>query len=81
MSRSWRIEDQKRLIRTFEFRDYRRRIRFVNSVAEVAERLDHHPQMTVGMSEVEVSIYTHITGGLTSMDFEFATAVDRIADD
>jgi 4a-hydroxytetrahydrobiopterin dehydratase len=52
---------------------------FANRVAEVAEELDHHPDILVhGWNRVRLSVTTHSEGGLTAGDFELARRVDAL---
>lgn len=75
----WQIRDE-RLVRTFQFRDFREAMAFVNRMAEVAEELNHHPDFTVQYSRVDLTIYTHDLGrpGLTPLDHELAARIDRL---
>ncbi len=75
----WALTDEGRvLVRTFRFGAYLDGIAFVNKVAAVAERLDHHPDLVVTYGGVEVRLTTHDAGGLTGRDLEVAAAIDRI---
>lgn len=75
----WTIErDGKLLSRTFEFEDYHRTMAFVNGVAWIAHREDHHPDMEVGYNRCVVRFSTHSIGGLSHNDFICAAKVDRL---
>ncbi len=65
--------------KTFRFKDFVQGIRFVNRVAKVAEKQEHHPDISVRYDEVKLSIQTHSAGGLTAWDFSLAKAVDETA--
>jgi 4a-hydroxytetrahydrobiopterin dehydratase len=52
---------------------------FVNSVAESAERVQHHPDILVRYSKVTLTLSTHDANGITTKDFDFARAADAIA--
>jgi len=54
-------------------------MRFVNRVAEEAERSQHHPDIHVLYNRVRLGYSTHDAGGLSERDFTAAVAVDRIA--
>lgn len=76
----WALADEGRvLVRTFRFGAYLDGIAFVNKVAAVAERLDHHPDLVVTYGGVEVRLTTHDAGGLTGRDLESAAAIDLLA--
>lgn len=69
--------DGKRIHKTFLFEDYGKTIEFVDKVAEIAERLDHHPEMLVSYGKVAVSVSTHKPKGITKKDFALAEEVER----
>lgn len=74
----WAV-DGDALVRTFRFPDYARVIAFVNAVAAIAEREDHHPDLAVGYDRVEVRWTTHSVGGLSVNDLVCAAKVDALA--
>lgn len=75
----WELE-KKYIERLFEFDDFTQAIDFVNSVAEIAEQEDHHPDMDIRFTKVRVALSTHSQGGLTDHDFEVAKKVDNLYD-
>ena len=78
----WRVTpDGKEIRRTFSFPDYHRVMAFVNAVAWIAHRQDHHPDLEVGYSRVTVRYSTHSAGGLTGKDVAAAAAVDALGAD
>ncbi len=58
--------------RTFSFSDFVEAMAFVNRVAELAEGMDHHPDIDIRYSKVTLSLSTHDAGGLTDRDFALA---------
>jgi 4a-hydroxytetrahydrobiopterin dehydratase len=67
-----------RIEKTVKLQDFRAAMRFVNHVAEVAEALDHHPDISISWNRVGLEVSTHDSGGLTALDFELARAVDAL---
>lgn len=67
------------IVREFTLDDFVGSVRFVDSVVEPAERLGHHPDLTISWNRVTVAISTHSQGGITAADFELATEIDRLA--
>jgi 4a-hydroxytetrahydrobiopterin dehydratase len=65
--------------RTFVWRDFAEAMRFVNAVADAAERADHHPDIDIRWNKVTLALSTHSAGGLTGKDFALAQAADQIA--
>ncbi|MGD9692609.1 MAG: 4a-hydroxytetrahydrobiopterin dehydratase [Phycisphaerales bacterium] len=62
--------------RTYQFKDFAASIRFVNSVAALAEEMDHHPDILVRYNKVTLTLSTHDAGGITAKDFELAKKSD-----
>jgi len=67
------------LQRTFRFDDFPAAMTFVNSVAELAERLQHHPDIMIRYNKVTLTLTTHDAGGLSEKDFTFAREIDQTA--
>ncbi|HUN79393.1 MAG TPA: 4a-hydroxytetrahydrobiopterin dehydratase [Solirubrobacteraceae bacterium] len=66
--------------RDWELADFAAAIAFVNRVAEVAERVNHHPDILVhGWNRVRLVLSTHSAGGLTGADFALAEEIDRLS--
>jgi len=67
------------ITREWRLRDFTDAIAFVNRVAEVAEKRNHHPDILVhGYNRVRLTLSTHSAGGLTENDFELARRVDAL---
>lgn len=75
--KGWVIESGK-LVKVFPFRDYYQTMAFVNAVAWVAHREDHHPELVVGYNQCRVVYWTHAIGGLSENDFICAAKCDAI---
>ena len=71
--------DQSFITKTFEFKNFRKGMKFVDKVADVAEEQNHHPDIRIAYNQVTLSIQTHSEGGLTKKDFDLAKAVDKLA--
>jgi 4a-hydroxytetrahydrobiopterin dehydratase len=75
----WRRDGQA-IARELEFPDFAAAMAFVNRVAELAEQLNHHPDMLVhGWNKVRLTLSTHSEGGLTAADFALAARIDQLA--
>jgi 4a-hydroxytetrahydrobiopterin dehydratase len=64
--------------KTFRFEDHYRTMAFVNAVAWIAHREDHHPDLEVGYNRCTVRYSTHDVGGLSENDFICAAKVERL---
>ncbi len=67
------------LVRTFQFKDFRAALGFVNRVGEFAEEAGHHPDIDIRYNRVRLALITHDEGGLTSKDFDLAAQADTAA--
>lgn len=68
-----------RLIRkTYRFKDYYQTMAFVNAVAWLSHREDHHPQMGVSYKECQVEYTTHVIHGLSENDFICAAKIEAL---
>lgn len=70
--------DGTEVSRAFRFRNFHETMEFVNAVAWVAHREDHHPDMEVGYSTLTVRYTTHAIGGLSENDFICAARIDAL---
>lgn len=66
------------IVKTFRFADYHETLAFVNAVAWIAHRSDHHPDLAVGYDHCRVSFTTHSASGLTDKDFANAARIDAL---
>ena len=62
--------------RTLAFTDFAEAIGFVNRVALVAEKVDHHPDIDIRYTKVSCHLSTHSAGGITKKDFALAEGID-----
>jgi 4a-hydroxytetrahydrobiopterin dehydratase len=69
----WTLADN-----TISFGNHYETMAFVNAVAWVSHREDHHPELTVGYADCRVRYWTHAIGGLSENDFICAAKVDRL---
>jgi len=76
-TRSGWIRRGNAITRTFEFPTFPAAVAFVDRVAEVAERMDHHPDIDIRYTKVTCSLSTHSAGGITQKDFKLAEEIDE----
>jgi 4a-hydroxytetrahydrobiopterin dehydratase len=74
----WSVRDGV-LVKDFKFANYYETIAFVNLVAWISHRQDHHPDLEVGYNRCRVAYSTHSVGGLSKNDFICAARVDAAA--
>lgn len=66
------------LSRSSSFKDFAAAIRFVNAVARLAEKANHHPDIDIRWNKVVLTLTTHDQGGLTEKDFVLAAQCERL---
>ena len=64
------------IAKTYTFKNYYETMAFVNAVAWVAHRSDHHPDLEVGYNKCRVRYSTHSVGGVSEKDLLSATEVE-----
>lgn len=78
LSLEWVDVDDKLIQHTFSFDDFDGAMKFVNQVAELANKADHHPDMHIHYNKVVIELWTHAADGLTEKDFELAGEIERL---
>ncbi|MEA5459821.1 4a-hydroxytetrahydrobiopterin dehydratase [Arcicella sp. LKC2W] len=74
----WKEEDNK-LKRTFEFKDFSEAFAFMTRVAILAEKHDHHPWWSNVYKTVNIELNTHDAGNIvTEKDLKLAAAIDKL---
>ncbi|MDO8262689.1 MAG: 4a-hydroxytetrahydrobiopterin dehydratase [Gallionella sp.] len=64
--------------KTYHFKDFCETMAFVNAIAWVAHREDHHPELSVSYNSCQVEYTTHAIHGLSENDFICAAKVDML---
>lgn len=65
--------------KTYQLVDFKQVVEFVNRVAELAEQMDHHPDILIfGCNKVKITLSTHSARGLTHLDFELSTKIENL---
>jgi 4a-hydroxytetrahydrobiopterin dehydratase len=66
------------LRRRYPFSAYTRALGFVMAAAEHAEKVNHHPDLTLGYRWVVAVLTTHVDHGLTQRDLDLAEVLDAL---
>lgn len=74
----WRVVNQHRLEKEFEFEDFRQALAFTNRVGELAEEVGHHPDIYLAWGKVKITLWTHKVDGLTESDFILAAKIQQL---
>ena len=81
INKEWQLhEGHKEIRRLFKFSDFHKTMDFVNNVASIAHREDHHPDMEISYNRCLVRYSTHAIGGLSTNDFICAASIDALVE-
>ncbi|OZI61042.1 4a-hydroxytetrahydrobiopterin dehydratase [Bordetella genomosp. 11] len=72
------VPDRDAIAKTFVFADFNAAFGFMARVSLMAEKMDHHPEWFNLYNRVEVTLSTHDTGGVTSLDVQMARFMDLV---
>ena len=75
----WELKDGK-LTKLFQFQSFIRAIDFVNEIATIAERLDHHPIITINWKIVKLSLKSFDVDAITNRDIILAKEIQKLND-
>ncbi len=76
-SKGWG-DSEKKLEKTFEFKNFDQSIDFVNKVAKIAEKQDHHPDIEIKYNKVKVSITDHEKGKVSQKCYKLIKSIDNL---
>jgi 4a-hydroxytetrahydrobiopterin dehydratase len=77
--KDWKLSiDAKSIQKEFTFSDFLKAMSFVDTVADVAQEADHHPDIHIWYNKVKLELSTHSIGGLTENDFIVAARIDDL---
>jgi 4a-hydroxytetrahydrobiopterin dehydratase len=75
---NWKITEEKWIERKYRFPEYLNGIKFVQKVAELSERMNHHPFISIDYKLVTLKITSWHAKGLTGLDFDLAKKSDEL---
>lgn len=77
---NWQLDQStpNTISKEFRFKSFKEALAFVNRIAEIAEEMNHHPDVILKWAYVKVTYWTHTVNGLTKLDFDAAEKIDRI---
>jgi 4a-hydroxytetrahydrobiopterin dehydratase len=76
---SWELKDGK-LVKSFQFPSFIKAIDYVNEIAILAERLDHHPIITINWKTVKLSLKSFDIDAITNRDIILAKEINKLED-
>lgn len=73
------LEQEGKLIKEYQFHDFKHAIQFINRVAEICERENHHPELFNVYNRVRLIFCTHDAGNqITDLDYKLTQLIDQI---
>lgn len=75
--KGWEVVNQK-LHRELAFNNFIEAFGFMTKAALVSEKLDHHPEWFNVYNKIVIDMFTHDVGGVTDLDFKWASEIDLI---
>ena len=77
LNSNWKLVDNK-IQREFNFKDFLSAFNFIKEIADLAENLNHHPDIFNSYNKVIISLTTHDLGGVSKKDFKLAMEIDNL---
>jgi 4a-hydroxytetrahydrobiopterin dehydratase len=77
LDNGWELKDGK-IVKLFQFTSFKDAIEFVNEIARIAERLDHHPIITINWKTVKLSLKSFDVDAITKRDIGLAKEIEKV---
>jgi 4a-hydroxytetrahydrobiopterin dehydratase len=77
LGNGWELKDGK-IVKSFQFSSFMNAIKFVNEIARIAERLDHHPIITINWKTVKLSLKSFDVDAITKRDISLAEEIEKV---
>lgn len=74
----WTVQDGK-LHKEFQFDTFVTAFGFMTQLALIAESMNHHPEWFNVYNRVTIDLMTHDAGGISELDFEWASRADALS--
>mgnify|MGYP001569269114 CR=1 FL=1 len=72
------VENARKIMKTFEFKNFKEAMAFVDKLAELCESEGHHSDISIHYNKVELANYTHKINGLHENDFILAAKANKL---
>ncbi|PWV37801.1 MAG: 4a-hydroxytetrahydrobiopterin dehydratase [Desulfurococcaceae archaeon] len=79
--RGWKITRGRvrSIVKRYRFKDFVEAVNFIERVKDIAEEMEHHPDICIfNYNNVKVSLTTHDAGGVTQWDIELALKIEEL---
>ena len=77
LDNGWELKDGK-IVKSIQFISFMDAIEFVNEIARIAERLDHHPIITINWKTVKLSLKSFDVDAITKRDIGLAEEIEKV---
>ena len=78
--KNWQInEENKMIFKKLKFKTFNQALKFTNLIGEIADKENHHPDISLGFGYCLILIHTHAIDGLSINDFILASKIDQIS--
>ena len=75
--KNWnKVDDRDAIHKSFKFKNFNEAWGFMNRVALLAEKMDHHPEWSNVYNKVEITLTTHDANGVSQRDIDMAQEID-----
>ena len=74
---NWSTKDNH-LFKSFQFKDFKEALHFINKIGSISEELNHHPKITNLYNTVEIELWTYTNNQITELDHKLAKEIDEI---
>ncbi len=71
----WQLKG-KEIHKVYTLKTFKDAIAFVNKVADLADRANHHPDFLIQYDKVTLTLSTHSKGGVTDKDINLASQIE-----
>ena len=79
LDKGWTVESNHTQIKkSFSFKNFYETMAFVNAIAWIANKENHHPDIEMGYNYCHVTFMTHALSGLSHNDFICASKIDKL---
>ena len=76
MQNEW-TQNSGKLVKTFKLKDFNEALKFINTVGQIAESMNHHPKINNLYNTVTLKLWTHDQNAISKLDFQLAEEIDR----
>lgn len=81
LEQGWELVDDKKIEKQYKFKNFKQALDFTNTVGQIAEAEQHHPDIYLAWGKVKLMLWTHKIGGLHENDFILAAKADKAYSD